>query len=208
GKKLVWKNEPAYYSLYDPGHVESWVAVRDDRKYVAMVDLDAGNLLFFNIFDEALLAMPASDVLDNRDYDAYASLKTPYLGDNVATSKVLSISPLAPYAQNGFSMKTDKRPYELAIDFKIDEWGKYKNKELNAMVYITALDTFALIDNLDVLTIAVDGYLADGSGFSSAWVVDRGTLEKDWQVKTADLAANPQLWFATAQNIMNWFKDK
>ncbi len=44
---LTFENEPAYFSRYDEGHVESWVAEYNGTKHIIMVDLDMGNIVYY-----------------------------------------------------------------------------------------------------------------------------------------------------------------
>lgn len=49
--RLTFIREPAYPSLYDPGHVESWTAaLPDGSSHVVMVDLDLGYVVFYALF--------------------------------------------------------------------------------------------------------------------------------------------------------------
>lgn len=50
-KNLNFVNRPAYWSLYDPDHVESWVAERDHVQYLIMVDLDYGYVVYSGILE-------------------------------------------------------------------------------------------------------------------------------------------------------------
>jgi hypothetical protein len=50
-KNLTFVNRPAYWSLYDPDHVESWVAERDNMEYLIMVDLDYGYVVYSGILE-------------------------------------------------------------------------------------------------------------------------------------------------------------
>lgn len=49
GTKLQFENRPAYWSLYDPDKVESWVAVRGDKEYLVMVDLVYGYVVYAGV---------------------------------------------------------------------------------------------------------------------------------------------------------------
>lgn len=49
GDSLNFVNTPAYPSLYNKNHVESWVASKGDKEYIIMVDLDYGYVVYSNI---------------------------------------------------------------------------------------------------------------------------------------------------------------
>lgn len=46
-EELRFVNKPSHFSLYDPGHVESWVAEGKEFNYVIMVDLDYGYIVYY-----------------------------------------------------------------------------------------------------------------------------------------------------------------
>lgn len=49
GAALQFENRPAYWSLYEPDKVESWVAVRGDKEYLVMVDLVYGYVVYAGV---------------------------------------------------------------------------------------------------------------------------------------------------------------
>lgn len=51
---LKFVNEPAYFSRYDEGHVESWVAEDGDIEHIIMVDLDIGCIIFYHTQPKSL----------------------------------------------------------------------------------------------------------------------------------------------------------
>ncbi|MCL1874426.1 MAG: hypothetical protein FWF85_09980 [Clostridiales bacterium] len=48
GSELVFENQPANFSLYDPGKVESWVAQKDGMEYIVMINLEYGYVEYFS----------------------------------------------------------------------------------------------------------------------------------------------------------------
>lgn len=46
-EELRFINKPSYFSLYDPGHVESWVAEGKEYNYVILVNLDYGYVEYY-----------------------------------------------------------------------------------------------------------------------------------------------------------------
>jgi hypothetical protein len=49
GDSMSFANTPAYPSLYSKNHVESWVAKKDNKEYLIMVDLDYGYVVYSGI---------------------------------------------------------------------------------------------------------------------------------------------------------------
>lgn len=47
--EISFKNEPTNHTLYDPGHVELWYGDYKSNEYVIAVDLDMGNVIYFEI---------------------------------------------------------------------------------------------------------------------------------------------------------------
>jgi len=53
GDQLSFVNKPAYYSLYEKGVVESWVAEKNNKEYIVMVNLRYGFVEFFKAEDKS-----------------------------------------------------------------------------------------------------------------------------------------------------------
>ena len=51
---LTFLNKPAYFSRYDEGHVESWVAEDGEIEHIIMVDLDIGCIIFYHTQPKSL----------------------------------------------------------------------------------------------------------------------------------------------------------
>jgi hypothetical protein len=47
GDKLSFVNKPTYFSLYEKGVVESWIAEKNNKEYIVMVNLRYGYVEFF-----------------------------------------------------------------------------------------------------------------------------------------------------------------
>lgn len=47
-EELQFINKPSYFSLYDPNHVESWVAEAKTSSYIIMVNLDYGYIEYYS----------------------------------------------------------------------------------------------------------------------------------------------------------------
>ena len=62
GEELIFVNRPAYYRLYDPDNVESWVAERDGIEYNVMVHLNDMGVIFFMASPMAPEDITAEDV--------------------------------------------------------------------------------------------------------------------------------------------------
>lgn len=52
GDQLSFVNKPAYDSLYEKGVVESWVAKKNNKEYIVMVNLRYGYVEFFKMEDD------------------------------------------------------------------------------------------------------------------------------------------------------------
>lgn len=46
-EKLIFVNEPHYFSLYDPNHVESWIAEDEKFTYIVLINLDYGYVTYY-----------------------------------------------------------------------------------------------------------------------------------------------------------------
>ena len=53
GDKLSFVNKPTYFSLYEKGVVESWVAEKNNKEYIVMVNLKYGYVEFFKAEDKS-----------------------------------------------------------------------------------------------------------------------------------------------------------
>ena len=64
---LKFVNKPAYFSRYEEGHVESWVADDKESSHVIMVDLDKGCVIFYFTKWPLDKSTPETDPTDSPD---------------------------------------------------------------------------------------------------------------------------------------------
>lgn len=88
--------------------------------------------------------------------------KDSYVGDNSAVGNILSLLPASAFSE-GFSLKTDKKPYEIVVNYKpnkhlgIKEYNRFWNsKDPNEILEKNAMVFFSLIPNVEIISLNVD----------------------------------------------------
>ena len=137
-----------------------------------------------------------AEQLTEQDFAKMAEAKTEFIGDHVATGKVLSLSLLAPYNKNGMELKTTEQPYQIIVEYDIPEKesAQYSDTDIEMMATMTAFNCFILIDNVDEVSLQVDYTGADGSAkqFKKLW--QRKDFEDMCEVDVRNMANDPNLW--------------
>ncbi len=135
------------------------------------------------------------------DYAAAAAeLHNPYVGNHIATGKVAGLSLLNPYNTTGMELFTAERPYGMRLEYELTEENPFRPEELDAILWVTALNCFVLIDNLDqvffqVTTTVEDGQQVNQYQFDRAKMLaeDPGVLLDDpaaWRQTVSDHLAD------------------
>lgn len=88
--------------------------------------------------------------------------KNSYVGDNSAVGNILYNLPGNMY-DNGFSLKTDKQPYGIVVNYNVntslgkEDYNNFWNvKEPKEFLQDNALILFSLIKNVDIISFNVD----------------------------------------------------
>ena len=82
------------------------------------------------------------------------SYKGTYAGDNSSIGAILDLLPADGLLRTAFSLKTDKEPYEIVIDYEVtDRTLAYKDDAINSAPFEkNAAVIFSLVDNVDKIT--------------------------------------------------------
>lgn len=96
------------------------------------------------------------------EIDELLRYKNSYVGNNSAIGNILSNLPANVYG-SGFELKTDKKPYTIIANYKINEeldvvgYNEFwSNKDIDEFLEDNAIVLFSLIPNVDIVQFRVD----------------------------------------------------
>jgi beta-lactamase regulating signal transducer with metallopeptidase domain len=131
----------------------------------------------------------------NQSPNALLKLKTPYLGNNSADGRILSVLPLAVYS-NGIELHTKQEPYGLTVYYDLtklgdkifesrpdkaptDSSGWELNPYLKAQLYKNSAILLSLIDNCSTVEFQVKGISETGASYTYYYWKNRQTLAQE-----------------------------
>ena len=132
----------------------------------------------------------------NGGSQALSALRTPYVGDAPAVSRIIQVLPLPheDWLQRFFEMETSIAPYSLTVFYELASLSTMQSQDKPAEAFeVNALLLFALIDNLSEITFAVRytpdlGYSSD---YNYSWTISRNEIAELFGVSSwGDLFVN------------------
>lgn len=113
--------------------------------------------------------------------------KGSYVGDNSAVGNIIEKLPANEY-NAGFSLQTNKEPYEITINYKVNQklgeenYNKFWNdKEINEFLEKNAVVLLSLISNAEIIEFRVDNI------GEKSYKYDRKNLEQKYGINLTEL---------------------
>ncbi len=125
----------------------------------------------------------------NSQVEAYDLIKykDSYVADNSSVGNIIAKLPASEY-NSGFSLQTNKQPYGITINYKINEslgeenYNKFwRNKNINEFLEKNAVVLLSLIQNADIIEFNVDNI------DEKSYRYDRQSLEQKYDSNLKEL---------------------
>jgi len=121
--------------------------------------------------------------------------KNSYVGDNSAVGGILTNLPGGKF-RNGFSLKTDKTPYGIEVNYKpednvksSEEFNKlFNEKDSENLLMDNAITLFILVTNVDEIKFNLKG------AKETSFYVTRAEVESFYGKKMTEYAEDKALW--------------
>lgn len=119
------------------------------------------------------------------DLNELSKFKGTKIGNSSKISSILEYLP-GNNAKDGFSLQTDKQPYEITVNYKLG--NEYKENNITNLLYTNSVILFALVDNLDIVNIKL------GEEHGVIYTYNRSQIEEVIKTDLRKLPQDLNLW--------------
>ncbi|MGX4599404.1 DUF4825 domain-containing protein [Faecalimicrobium sp. JNUCC 81] len=119
------------------------------------------------------------------DLNELSKFKGTKIGNSSKISNILEYLP-GNNSKDGFSLQTDKQPYEITVNYKLG--NEYKENNITNLLYTNSVILFALVDNLDIVNIKL------GEEHGVIYTYNRSQIEEVIKTDLRKLPQDLNLW--------------
>ncbi|MBO3445820.1 DUF4825 domain-containing protein [Clostridium sp. CCUG 7971] len=119
------------------------------------------------------------------DLNELSKFKGTKIGNSSKISSILEYLP-GNNSKDGFSLQTDKQPYEITVNYKLG--NEYKENNITNLLYTNSVILFALVDNLDIVNIKL------GEEHGVIYTYNRSQIEEVIKTDLRKLPQDLNLW--------------